>query len=200
MGVGVDVGLMGRAVGMFAVTNIDDIPILTMFFAQTVGHRGGAARVVIGQCLGFAAILAASINRRPRGGPAAERVIPYLGLLPVLLGVRAAWKAVRERNNEGGTPAPAKRPGILPVMAVTFANGGDNIGVYVPVFGESTASIAVYMMVFLILLGVWCLAGRFFTTRPMIARALSRWGHIVLPAALVGIGLLILIRGGAFGL
>ncbi len=47
---------------------------------------------------------------------------------------------------------------------------------------------------------VWIAAGRYFATRPVIARALSRWGHILLPVVLIGIGLLILVEGGAFGL
>jgi cadmium resistance protein CadD (predicted permease) len=28
----------------------------------------------------------------------------------------------------------------------------------------------------------------------------SRWGHVILPVVLIGIGLVILIEGGAFGL
>jgi hypothetical protein len=34
----------------------------------------------------------------------------------------------------------------------------------------------------------------------VIAKALDRWGHIVLPVVLVAIGLFILIEGGAFAL
>ncbi|TCM49006.1 cadmium resistance transporter [Kribbella sp. VKM Ac-2568] len=84
---------------------------------------------------------------------------------------------------------------------MTFANGGDNIGVYVPVFAVAGVDgMAVYVVVFLIGVAVWCAAGRYFATRPVIARALSRWGYIVLPAVLIGIGLLILIEGHAFGL
>lgn len=60
--------------------------------------------------------------------------------------------------------------------------------------------MSVYATVFLILVSVWCFAGRFFATRPIIAKALSRWRHILLPLALIAIGLLILIKGGAFGL
>jgi cadmium resistance protein CadD (predicted permease) len=90
---------------------------------------------------------------------------------------------------------------VLAVAAITFANGGDNIGVYVPVFAAAgTGGLVVFATVFLALVAVWCAAGRFFATRPIIARALSRWGHIVLPVVLIAIGLLILIEGGAFGL
>jgi hypothetical protein len=41
---------------------------------------------------------------------------------------------------------------------------------------------------------------RFFATRPVIAKALSRCGHILLPVVLIGIGLFVLIEGNAFGL
>ncbi|WP_281427895.1 hypothetical protein [Streptomyces yatensis] len=44
------------------------------------------------------------------------------------------------------------------------------------------------------------MAGRYFATRPVIARALSRWGHVLRSLVLSGIGLLILVEGGAFGL
>jgi cadmium resistance protein CadD (predicted permease) len=50
------------------------------------------------------------------------------------------------------------------------------------------------------LVAIWCVAGRFFATRPLVARGLSRWGHILLPIVLIGIGLVILIEGHAFGL
>jgi cadmium resistance protein CadD (predicted permease) len=82
------------------------------------------------------------------------------------------------------------------VAGVTFANGGDNIGVYVPVFATAgTGGISVYVIVFLVLVAVWVAAGRYFATRPVIAKALSRWGHILLPIVLIGIGVLILFEG-----
>jgi cadmium resistance protein CadD (predicted permease) len=84
---------------------------------------------------------------------------------------------------------------------VTFANGGDNIAVYVPVFATAgPIGLTVFAVVFLILVGAWCAAGRVFATRPRVAKALARWGHIMLPVVLIALGLVILIEGGAFGL
>ncbi|WP_435603400.1 cadmium resistance transporter [Streptomyces sp. bgisy130] len=75
------------------------------------------------------------------------------------------------------------------------------MGVYVPVFATAgIGGMTVYAVVFLVLVAVWCFAGRFFATRPVIAKALARWGHILLPLVLIAIGLLIFIEGGAFGL
>lgn len=90
---------------------------------------------------------------------------------------------------------------MLAAAAVTLANGGNNIGVYVPVFATAgVGAMGVYAVVFLGLVAVWVAAGRFFATRPVVARALSRWGHLLLPLVLIGIGLLILVEGNAFGM
>jgi cadmium resistance protein CadD (predicted permease) len=189
-------GLVGQAVGLFAVTNVDDIVLLALFFSQGAGHRGSTVRIVLGQYLGFAAILAVSIAAALGATLLPESVIPYLGLLPLALGLKAAWTAWRGGDDDGGEPARPGGPRALEVAAVTFANGGDNLGVYVPVFATSgPGGMSVYAAVFLVLVAVWCLAGRFFATRPVVAKALSRWGHVLLPLVLIGIGLVILIEG-----
>ncbi|HWS35638.1 MAG TPA: cadmium resistance transporter [Actinoplanes sp.] len=193
-------GVIGQAVGLFAVTNIDDILILALFFAQGAGHRHTTRSILAGQYLGFAGILAVAVPAAV-GATFLPAAVPYLGLLPLALGVKAAVQTWRSRHDEDDGPGFADgAPGILAVAAVTFANGGDNIGVYVPVFaGTGAAGMSVYVAVFLILVGVWVAAGRFFAARPVIAGVLSRWGHVLLPVVLIGIGLLILVEGGAFG-
>ncbi|WP_330350672.1 cadmium resistance transporter [Streptomyces sp. NBC_00582] len=195
-------GIIGQAVGLFAVTNVDDILVLSLFFAQGAGRPGAARRIVIGQYLGFAALLAVAGAAAFGATFLPEGVLPYLGLLPLALGLKAARRAWRgSGDDEDDGPGSGGGPGPLEVAAVTFANGGDNIGVYVPVFATAgAAGLTVYTVVFLGLVGVWCLAGRFFATRPVVARALSRWGHVLLPAVLIGLGVLILVEGGAFGL
>ncbi|MFI5985244.1 cadmium resistance transporter [Streptomyces sp. NPDC051555] len=200
-----DLGIIGQAAGLFAVTNIDDILILALFFAQGADHPGSVRRIVLGQYLGFAAILAVAVAAAFGATFLPASSIPYLGLLPLALGLKAAgqaWKAHRDGDeDEEEEQAKEGGPSPLEVAAVTFANGGDNIGVYVPVLATAgVTGMTVYASVFLVLVAVWCFAGRFFATRPVIARALARWGHILLPLVLITIGLLILIEGGAFGL
>ncbi|WP_336048510.1 cadmium resistance transporter [Streptomyces sp. CA2R101] len=195
-------GTVGQAAGLFAVTNIDDILVLSLFFAQGAGHRGSGTRIVLGQYLGFAAILAVAVAAAFGATFLPQSALPWLGLLPLALGLKAAWQAWRHRaDGEGGEGDGGKGgPSPWEVAAVTFANGGDNIGVYVPVLAAAgVGGMSVYAVVFLALVAVWCLAGAFFATRPVIAKALSRWGHVLLPLVLITLGLLILIDGGAFG-
>jgi len=188
--------VVGQAVGLFAVTNIDDLLVLALFFAQGAGIRGSARRVAAGQYVGFAGILVVAVAAGLGATFLPGRVVPYLGLLPIALGVKAAVRAWRHRGEAEEPADKSGGPRVLEVAAVTFANGGDNIGVYVPVFATAgTGGMTVYVSVFLVLVGAWIAAGRYFATRPVIAAALGRWGHIVLPVVLIGIGLLILKQG-----
>ena len=75
---------------------------------------------------------------------------PQLLSTASVLGLWAAWQAFRGEDDD--EDVSGKRLSALAVAGVTFANGGDNIGVYVPVFTTSTpAEVAIYCVVFLIL-------------------------------------------------
>ncbi|MEN3220893.1 cadmium resistance transporter [Mycolicibacterium porcinum] len=198
-----DWALLCRAAGMFAVTNIDDVVVLALFFGQAGPSRSAAARVVIGQYLGFVAILAVSALGAFGATRLPPQAVPYLGFLPLALGLRAAWQLWRRRRADPDADQPATPPRavVIQVATVTFANGGDNIGVYVPVFAVAgMTDMATYISVFLVGVALWCVAGWYFAGRPVVAGILSRWGHIILPVVLIAIGLAILIDGRAFGL
>jgi cadmium resistance protein CadD (predicted permease) len=199
----VDLGVVGQAAGMFAVTNIDGMLVLALFFGQTGSGRAGVTRVVVGQYLGFAAILIASIVGAMGAGLLPASAIPY-GVAAAGVGCACRLESLPGARHQRtgpravGPPGHPPGPGISAVATVTLANGGDNIGV--SVFAVAGASgMTVYVVVFLIGVAIWCADGHFVATRPLIAKALSRWGHILMPVVLIGIGALILIEGGAFG-
>ncbi|ANZ40732.1 cadmium transporter [Lentzea guizhouensis] len=182
-----DLAVIAQAAGMFAVTNVDDLVVLALFFARA----RSAWQVVAGQYLGFAGILVVAVMGSLGASLLPEHARPWLGLIPLALGLKAAWALWRGGDDEDD---PDAAPGVLAVAGVTLANGGDNIGVYVPVF-TVTDALWLYVTVFLVLVGVWCLAGWFLASRQVVARALAKWGHLALPVVLIGIGLLVLFSG-----
>ena len=192
-----------QAIGLFAATNIDDIIVLSLFFARGAGQRGTTARILAGQYLGFAGILVAAILVTTGAGaflpPAA---IPYFGLIPLGLGLWAAWQAWRgDDDDDDEAKVAGKKVGVGTVAGVTFANGGDNIGVYTPVFlSVEPLAVVAYCVIFLALVAVLVALARFVATRPPIAEVLERFEHILFPIVLIGLGIVILVSGGAFGL
>ena len=192
-----------QAIGLFAATNIDDIIVLSLFFARGAGQRGTTARIMAGQYLGFAGILVAAILVTTGAGaflpPAA---IPYFGLIPLGLGLWAAWEAWRgDGDDDDEAKVAGKKVGVGTVAGVTFANGGDNIGVYTPVFlSVEPLAVVAYCVIFLALVAVLVALAKFVATRPPIAEVLERWEGILFPIVLIGLGIVILVSGGAFGL
>jgi len=193
-----------QAIGLFIATNIDDIIVLSLFFARGAGQRGTTARILVGQYLGFAGILGASVLVTLGAGAfLPPEVIPYFGLIPLGLGLWAAWQAWRNRGADDDDEAKVegKKVGVWTVAGVTFANGGDNIGVYAPVFlSVGPGAVAAYCIVFLALVAALVGLGKFVATRRPIAELLERWEHILFPIVLIGLGIFILVSGGAFGL
>ena len=191
---------MIQAVGLFVATNIDDVIVLSLFFARGAGRAGTTRRIVVGQYLGFLGILGAALLTTWGASLALpESAIPYFGLIPLLLGLRAAWEAWQGEDDD--ELDDRKKVAPLTVAAVTFANGGDNIGVYVPVFlSVSPASILTYCAVFLLFVAILVAIAKFVATRPGIDEALEKSEHILFPLVLIILGVVILVQGGAFGL
>ncbi|WP_328418732.1 cadmium resistance transporter [Micromonospora sp. NBC_00389] len=191
------IDLLGTAAGaavVFAATDIDDIVILTLFFVTA--RRTGRPRpwqIVAGQYLGIGTLAVASAVVA-----AGLLVVPdpwtgLLGLLPIALGVRAL---VRRDDDE----APAVVASTLGVAGVTIANGADNVAVYVPVFRAfGPADSAVFLLVFVLLIAVWCAAGAWLGGHRRVVRLVERAGHWLVPALFVGIGLVILVSSGVLG-
>ena len=192
-----------QAIGLFLVTNIDDIIVLSLFFGRGAGQRGTTARILVGQYLGFVGILGAAVLVTLGAGAfLPPEVIPYFGLIPLGLGLWAAWQAWRgDDDDDDEAKIEGKNVAAWTVAGVTFANGGDNIGVYVPVFlSVGPGAVIAYCVVFLVLVGVLVGLAKFVATRRPIAEVLERWEHILFPIVLIGLGVFILISGGAFGL
>ena len=154
---------MPQAIGLFAGTNVDDIVVLALLFGQARG-RDGVRRVVIGQYLGFAAILVVCVLGALGANLLPPRVLPWLGLIPLGLGLYGGWQAwrdnrsLRDQNPAAPGPgvgvvplasaseavesveaaaSPAHGPSVTAVAGIMLANGGDNVGVYIPAFAAS---------------------------------------------------------------
>ena len=192
----------------FAATNVDDLFILMFFFSQTDASFR-RRHIVAGQYLGFAALVAISLLGFFGSFILPTAWIGLLGLLPIAMGVKKLF----HRDGNPGPPELDKARNdssklsmlsglfsrqTLGVAAVTFANGGDNIGIYTPLFANSNFfRLGIFLFIFFLLVSVWCYASFIFSRHPLVAKVFSRYGRLIVPFVLAGLGFYILMESGA---
>ena len=178
--------VLAAAAAAFVGTNLDDLLILMLLFAQA-DDRAGRRRIAAGQYLGIGALTTFSMLCALGLGRVPGEYLRLLGLVPILLGLRA-W---RTRNQ----PAEAvSSVGVLSTALLTMANGGDNLGVYIPLLaGYAPGQLAVTAAVFALLCGLWCLLGAKLAALPRVQAVILRWKGILVPVVLILLGLSIIL-------
>jgi len=185
----------------FIATNLDDIMILMLLFSQvssTVQRR----HIITGQYLGFTALVLASLPGFFGGLLIPQALIGMLGIVPIIIGTSRLLNSSQDSEDESlsvsqdaTSPFNFLSPQAMGIAAITFANGGDNIGIYVPLFANCTLdSLLVILTVFLSLVGLWCYLAYRLTHVPMIAEVLTRYGAVLVPFVLIGLGMMILLE------
>jgi cadmium resistance protein CadD (predicted permease) len=177
----------------FVSTNIDDLFLLVGFFSDRSFSRG---LIFAGQILGMAIIVAISLVAASAAALAISPAhVGLLGVAPIVIGI---GKLLRLGKEEEGQPTAV---GILQVATVTVVNGGDNIAAYTPIFAtQGSREISATLAIFGVLTLVWCFAALGLVRHTAVGKPLRRYGHVLLPFILIGLGGLILYRSGAVAL
>lgn len=193
---------IATACSSFAVTNIDDIFVLVTFFAEaSTSETLNPLKITIGQYLGFTVIIIISMAGYGASFLFDAEPIGFLGLLPVSLGV---WKAMGLLFKDNDAPfaklgATSTIKAILKVATVTIMNGGDNIGTYIPLFSQAKgAEIAVYVVVYYVLLGIWIVAAWLIMRERHILYLAQRYARRFVPFLYTGLGIFIIVSSDCY--
>jgi cadmium resistance protein CadD (predicted permease) len=182
---------------LFLSTNVDDLFVLVAFFADP-DYR--PRHVVAGQFVGMGALIAVSLAGSLLALVVPDAYIGLFGLFPFALGVLMLVRLFRGGDAEA--PARARSASRwLAVALVTFANGGDNIGAYVPVFATRTPfEVLLTVIVFLALTAALCFIGHALVSHPRAGPTVRRIAAPLTPFVLMAIGVSIVIESGAYRL
>ncbi|PPG50927.1 cadmium transporter [Rathayibacter sp. AY1G1] len=193
------IGTIAAAIGLFAATNIDDIVVLTVLFLASARGSLPGWKVVAGQYLGFATLVAISVVAAAGLTIIPDEWVGLLGLIPLAIGLYGLIRTLRSRgdDDDDDDESSISAVGLLGVAGITIANGADNISRYTPVFRTSPiADTVVTIIVFFLLVAVWCLIARVVGTNKTVTELLERVEHWLVPAVFIGLGLFILIESG----
>ncbi|MDZ7958008.1 MAG: cadmium resistance transporter [Aulosira sp. DedQUE10] len=190
----------------FTATNLDDLVILSLWFSQ-INNNFRWRHIVIGQFLGFSILVIASLTGFVGGMILPKQLIGLLGLVPIAIGISTWLKhesddsdAEDEKLQQSETSPFASflSPQTYSVAAITVANGSDNISIYMPLFANSNLiRLLIILVIFFLLVGVWCYASYKLISQNNIANILNRYGSNLVPFVLVGLGVYIILESGA---
>ncbi len=161
--------------------------------------KGQLKSIVIGQYLGTAILVGASLLAAYGLTFVPGHWVGLLGLIPIYLGLRV-WKKEKEENEEdllsrlsSGKPERLS----ITITAITLAAGGDNIGVYIPYFSTLNLSETIVMLVvFAIMTAVLCYLSYRLASVKSISKTIEKWERWIVPIVFIGLGILILVENG----
>ena len=200
----------------FTVTNIDDMMILLLLFSE-IDSNFRKRHIFIGQYLGFFAIIMLSLPGFFGGLFIQREWLGLLGILPIAIGMKQLIYQQSE-STEVQTVNPdfpqllhpnptwsfllsIFHPNTYQVAAITIANSGDNISIYIPLFaGQDFVSLGIIIAVFLAMVGLGCGIAYLLTSQVTIGYILSGYGRAIIPFILMALGLFILYDRGTFKL
>lgn len=175
----------------FVATNIDDLFLLMIFFANKDYKNN---QIFIGQYLGVSFLILISLL-----GYFFKFIVPMsfiglLGIFPIIIGIKSLIDLKnRDEEDEIDENLKSKGSSIVTVAFVSFINGGDNIGVYTPLF----ATLGIYqsfviVVIFMIMIGIWCLISQYLTNHRVIGDKIKNYGHLIFPFVLIALGISII--------
>jgi cadmium resistance protein CadD (predicted permease) len=180
---------------VFAATDVDDLFVLIGFFADP---RLRVGQVVLGQYLGIGTLFGASIAVALAAVVIPPAYVGLLGLIPIAIGAKSLWELWRGGDDDARGHTAG---GVLSVAGVTIANGGDNVGVYVPLFAtRELDELAIYAVVFAAMTGRWCWAAHRLASHPEAGAPIRRFAPVAVPLVLIALGLWILYEGASYRL
>jgi cadmium resistance protein CadD (predicted permease) len=167
----------------FLATNVDDLFLLTLWFVK----RSRFATVLLGQLLGFSAILFLGLAGYWGLRLLPEVAVRWLGLAPIAIGIKQLLSSIQ-------TDSQVQVESAWSVAIITFANGADNLAVYIPLFGRLPPwQVGAVAVIFYLLLFLFVVVAQLAASRLKLSDQVRKWAHRFVPVIIIAIGLMILL-------
>lgn len=188
------------AVAIFVGTGIEDLFTLTaLFLSSRITGQPRPWQIVTGWYAGIACLVVISVGVALGLVFVPEDWTGLLGLVPLAIGIYKLTQAIRARGKQASVQ-PLMAAGVVSVAALAISNGGDNIGVYVPVFRTvGPLHSAVMVAVIAVCLGVWCLLASVLGSHKGVVAIMGPYGKWIIPAVYITVGTVIIVNSGVIG-
>lgn len=179
------------AAGTFAATNVDNLVLLV---AWMLSGRVPRHHIFMGYAVGMALLLAVTIGLGFSSNLMPVQYLGYLGIIPVLLGVKMLFD-LRRKNNVGldDLQAPSPKSSIVEIASTQLANGVDTILVFSPLLADSSGDID-YVIVssFTVMVAMWFGVAWLLALHASRLKYVTLAGQWIAPVVMILVGIYIL--------
>lgn len=171
-----------------------------IIFSQS-STKGKMKGIAGGQYLGTGMLVAFSLfaayvlNLIPE-----DWIIGLLGLIPLYLGIRIAFKGEQDEDEEEVLEKMEAGGGnrlFWTVALITVASGGDNLGIYIPYFTSLAGiEVGVALIVFAISVAILCYISYRLSKITLISETIEKYQRVIVSLVFIGLGIYIMIENG----
>jgi cadmium resistance protein CadD (predicted permease) len=118
-----------------------------------------------------------------------------MGIIPIVIGIKRLVELRRgDQINKEIVQHKKSYLSFITVGAITVSNGGDDIGVFTPLFAKynDAHEVTILVTILMAMTLVWCVVTYYFVNHPIVANRIERLGNILTPFVLIALGVYIL--------
>jgi len=175
--------------GTYVATNFDNFLLLVGWM---LGRRESAGQILVGYALATIAVLLASWLLGLSAGVLPLNYVGYLGLVPILLGVKMLVQQIRGRA-ETLVGTIAQDLSFLAVATTLFTNSADTMLVFSPLLADSeTGTDHVIILAYIAVATIWFLLAHFLSRHAARLHGISVVAQWFAPLIMIVVGFYIL--------
>jgi cadmium resistance protein CadD (predicted permease) len=186
--------LTGLVVTGFIASNLDNLLLLVVLQGANTGRRQAVLAGYFVSCVVviFAAMLGVAIGSALGAG-----LVGYLGLVPLLLGIRLLylnWRTSPVVALEESGEMKAGQSIWLSTFVLMLSNSGDSIALFLPLLAESShSSLVVIVIAYLLMILLWSGFSCLISARQELARHIESRAEKIVPWIMILMGVYVLM-------
>lgn len=186
----------------FLTTEMDDLFSLVVLFSHAKSTKEKIA-IVVGKYLGLSLMVVGSAFFSVYISQVPSHWLGFLGLIPILFGIKYALKYKKMSNSEKSGMNPSDKGENFFLMAglsfiIALAAGGDNIAIYISFFTalEGLGQFVVSAIVFAFMQAVWFVLIWLLMNVKSLKNYIVQSQRILIPVLFIILGIYIFLQNG----
>lgn len=188
------------AVFSFIATSIDYVIILVVLFSEFKKKKGATRDIALGQYAGITVLLVVSVLAAFGLAYVPQRWVGLLGFVPMYLGLKVWFGGGEDDEDEEEEIIESSRRFsklALSVTVISLAAGGDNLGVYIPLFTTlNLFDLVLTIVIYYLMAAVLLAFSRSLTAIKGVSETVEKYEQIIVPVVFVALGFMILFENG----